>query len=311
MKNHDEKSDNPAPPLDGPEAADLGETVYQGILAWLRQLTLRDIIARPWLIIYEPRLWLEKPWLPVALLGSVGLVKGIISGAQQGESEGIGKMAEGALVGGVMGLVICALIMAPFSLGLWVAREVGRRFAARRRTSAISDSRLASPAGGDELRQFPCRPNRFLVVVLCLLCACGESLFCYFAIEDHYVFGYIMAIAGSFGLIVSFGLVIIAFTGEWRVAFADDEIIVPKPHWWRMVFDEIRIAFHDIISLQFTNDGLTLIHRQGKYFPYKFMFPSRSDCDSVTALLVESLAESERKEARATNAESVSGEPSD
>jgi hypothetical protein len=41
------------------------------------------------------------------------------------------------------------------------------------------------------------------------------------------------------------------------------------------------------------------------------MFPSRNDFDSVTALLVESVAESKQKEAAATDAEDISGQEHD
>jgi hypothetical protein len=308
MNNLDEKPDDPARPVDGRVARDPGEKIYPESLVWLRQLTLREIIAKPWLIIYQPRLWLEKPWLPVVLLGSVGLVKGIISGVEQGEGEGIGKMAEGVLVCGFMGGVISAIIMVPLALGLWVMREAAARFSARRSTSQTNDSRRAAPLTVGELRQYPYRPNRLLVVFLFLVCVGGESLSCFVAIEDHDIFASIMAIIGPFGLIVILALLISAFTQEWRVAFTDDEIIVPKPHWPRVFFDEIRIAFRDIVSLKFTHAGIILNHRQGRYFLSKVMFPSRNDFDCVTALLADSVVASRQKETRATDDEDMSGQ---
>ena len=62
----------------------------------------------------------------------------------------------------------------------------------------------------------------------------------------------------------------------------------------------------------FTGSGLPIAHaahpNPGRP---KTMFPSRNDFDSVTALLVESVAESKQKEAAATDAEDISGQEHD
>ncbi|MEI8375459.1 MAG: hypothetical protein WCJ35_21780 [Planctomycetota bacterium] len=286
---------------------DSGKNIYPGTVAWLRQLTLREIIAKPWLLIYQPRLFLENPWLLVVLFGVTGLLTGIISGAQQGACKGIGKMAEGALLCGFVGGVIGAIVLTPVALGLWVIREVGTRCNARRSTSATNDSHLAIPSTGCEPQQFPYRPNRLFAVSLFLMCLGGELELSYFGFQEHDIFLSIMAIAiGPLGLIAIGSLVVSAFTQQRRVAFTEDQLILPKPHWSGLSTQEIQIAFREIAQLRFAPMGLFLTHRNGKYFLARVMFPSRNDFDAVTALIVDSMVKSQHREAPATDAESLS-----
>lgn len=145
MNDFDENSENPAQLASGPMGPGSGEEVYPGTVAWLRQLTLWTIITQPWLLVYHPRLFLEKPWLLVLLFGIAGLLTGGIAGAQQGVDGGIGKMIENSLLGGFVAGVVGAVVQSPVALALWVLREVGRtRFAARRSPRATSDSRLTA-----------------------------------------------------------------------------------------------------------------------------------------------------------------------
>jgi hypothetical protein len=311
MSSPDERPDDRKPCSDNVVAANPGRTVYPGTAAWLRQLTLREIIAKPGLLVYQPRLFLEKPWLPTVLMGSVGFLVGIVGGAQQGAAEGIGRMAEGGLVCSFVAGVVGAIVMAPVTLVLWLMRETLARSAARTSTISTEDPRLRTPSIGLELRQFPYRPNRLLMVFMFLLGIGGEVLTCYIAFEEHDLLVSILAIILPVGLIVMGALVVSAFTQERRVAFTKDEVIVPRRNRLGMSCGETGIAFRDMVELRVMPMGLLLIHRQGKYYLDRTMFPTRNTYDAVAALLLESVARFQQKEAAAKDTEIVGGQEQD
>lgn len=297
MNHSDEISAHPDQAVAELKATDSGERTYPGTVAWLRQLTLWQIIAQPWLPLCHPRLFLEKPWLLVLLFGGTGVLTGGIGGSQQGLGSGVGKMIEGAVVCGFVAGVVGAGILSPVAIGLWVAREVGRwRSAARRARQATNDSRVTASSSAGEMIQFVYRPNRFLVVALFLLCVTGEGVFCYFAFANRDALASVIAVVGSVGVIALGAMVVSAFLQERRVVFTQDGLILPKPHWTGLSSDEIQIAYGDIVDLQFVPAGLVLNHRQRKFFLVKQMFPSRHDFDRATALLVEAVARCRQKQ---------------
>ena len=181
-----------------PAKANPDDCALPGSLAWIRQITLRQIVKNPNLIKQYPRILLEKPWILLVLFVPVSVVLGITSGVQQGGSLG-GAVAIAA-VSSVMACVIAAIVVLPVCLVLWSIRWMVRR-PARQKTLNRSQKtvQIGEHSIEFEHRRFPFRPNRFLSVLLLLLVTGGEAMFCYMAIKCDSVLFVVMAVLGTIG----------------------------------------------------------------------------------------------------------------
>jgi hypothetical protein len=61
------------PQTEESKTADWDKAAFPGSLAWIRQITLWQIIKNPGLVKLYPRIFLEKPWLPIVLFSAFGL----------------------------------------------------------------------------------------------------------------------------------------------------------------------------------------------------------------------------------------------
>ncbi len=191
------RSDEQGPRAEHPAEGDLNDAALPCSLAWIRQITLWQIVKNPGLVKWHPRIFLEKPWLPILLFAFVGFALGIISGVKQGMAggirDGIEAAAGGSFVGGVMG----AIVVSPVSFVLWMIRMLVERSSRHR---PFDPSRKIVHVGGDcvnfEHHRFPLRPNRIVSIFMLFLVVGGEAVFCCMAVLEHSAWFFALAVVG-------------------------------------------------------------------------------------------------------------------
>ena len=271
-------------------SANYSEPDFPGSLAWIRQITLWQIITNPKLLTHYPRIFLEKPWLPIVLFASVGFVLGIISGAGQGKAGEIGNTMAITAACSVLGCAIAAVIMLPVSFVLWLIRLIVDRTG---RQKPLDPSRKIVRIGETSIefdhQLFPFRPNRIISAFMLFLALAGEAVLCYLArIEGNWLF-FGMACLVPLGLVGLIANLFHAFFGKESVVLTDSEIILPKINRFGFYAGVICVAFRDVSEVRIGPVGLTVHHRQGKFHLQTFMFSGRRVFDTVVALLTDSV----------------------
>ena len=291
MSEPTKASEEQGPQAKQPTKADRHDLAIPGSLAWIRQITLWQIVKNPDLVKYYPRLFLEKPWLSMVLFASVGLVLGIISGVQEGRTGGIEKGIEAAAVCSFVACVLGAIVVSPVSLVLWLIRLMAERSA---RQKPFDPSQRIVRIGPDcvefEHQRFSFRPNRIISVFMLLLVSGGEAVFCCMAILDNNAWFFVMAVLcviGPLGMGVS---IFRAFFGKESVVLTDTEIILPKVNRLGLYTGVICVDFRDVTDVRVGPFGVIVQHRQGEFLLQNFMFPARRIYDAVVALLTDSVA---------------------
>jgi hypothetical protein len=285
------------------ENSDQNNVAHPGSIAWIRQLTIRQIAGNPGLVVAYPRLFLEKPWLPMAIFSFAGLVCGIASGLRQGIAV--------LPVVAVSGCIIGAVITSPVSLILWLVRLAVERLG-RASDAATSLPTIQTNAVRDESMHhvFPFRPNRTVASVLSILAVAGYFVSWYLASEGGITLFYIIVVLAPIGI---FGLSVNlyhAFFSQERVVMSDDEIVLPHVNRFGLYRGVLRVPYDNVAELRLVPNGVVVRYQCGVFHLQNLMFPSRRVYDSVVALLVESVKKASDRKSEAARRGDAGTDPS-